>query len=251
MAFGYFSVVQWQGAGNENYKRSFTLNPACRIYKREMGENRLKSALFGVRSPLESARQVRWTPILHAHGAREGMPMLSLFLRPARNLVAVLVANDSSRQIAAGVALGMLLGLVPKGNLIALALVVLLFALRVNRTAGLMSAALFSSIGMATDPFTHRLGAKLLAVDSLQPHLAWLYDLPLGPWIGFNNTVVLGSFVMGLYLFYPCYLIARLLHDRFQPPIARWLMRRRVARMLLGADLASRWSVPSGLGAGS
>jgi len=179
------------------------------------------------------------------------MPMLSLFLRPARNIVAVLAANDSSRQIAAGVAIGMLLGLTPKGNLIAMALLVMLFALRVNRTAGLLSAALFSTIGMATDPFTHRLGAKLLAIESVQPYFAWLYDAPLGPWIGFHNTVVLGSLVMGLYLFYPCYLVARLLLDRFQPPIARWIMRRRVARMLLGADLASRWGVPSGLGAGS
>ncbi|MEM9186541.1 MAG: TIGR03546 family protein [Planctomycetota bacterium] len=177
--------------------------------------------------------------------------MLSLLLRPLRNAALVLLANDSSRQIAAGVAIGMVLGLVPKGNLIAVALGVALFGLKVNRSAGLLSAAAFSWMGAATDGFTHNLGAKALAVDGMQSTYAWLYELPLGPWIGFNNTVVLGSLLLGLYASYPCYLAAKLLLDRFQTPIAAWLKRRRVTRWLLGADLTTRFGTPLGIGVGS
>lgn len=175
--------------------------------------------------------------------------MLSLVLRPLRGFVAVLVANDSSRQIAAGVALGAVIGLVPKGNLIAATLAILLCSLRVNRTAGLLAAAAFSWIGLHADAFTHRLGASLLTIESLQPYYAAAYNLPLGPWIGFNNTVVLGSLVVGLYAAYPVYLIAKLLLDRYQAPLAAWLMRRRVARWLLGADLTSRLGLSGPLGA--
>lgn len=177
--------------------------------------------------------------------------MLSYLLRPIRGAVSVFAANESPRQIAAGIALGAMLGMVPKGNLIAVALVVLLFALRVNRTAGLITAAGFSFISLALDPFTHRLGAKLLSIESMQPMYAWLYDLPLGPWIGFHNTVVLGSLVVGLYAAYPVYLISKIILDRVQAPIARWLMRYRVARWLMGADLGSRFGLPTSLGAGS
>lgn len=172
-------------------------------------------------------------------------------IRPLRSLAAVLVANDSPRQIAAGAALGVVLGLTPAGNLLSVALGVLLFALRVNRTAGLAVAAGCALLAPALDGFTHRLGEKLLATDSLQGPFAWLYEQPLGPWIGFNNTVVLGSFVLGLYLFYPCYLVARLTLDRVQAPVAAWVRRWRIARWLLGADVTSRWTTPATLGAGS
>lgn len=176
--------------------------------------------------------------------------MLSLILRPLRNVAAMLVANDSSRQIAGGAALGVVIGFVPKGNLIAAALLVLLFSIRVNRTSGLLAAGLFSWVGLMTDGFTHRLGAYLLSIESLQSHYAWFYDLPLGPWVGFNNTVVLGSLVLGLYLSYPAYLLLKPLLDRFQAPVAAWLMRRRVTRWLLGAELTTRWGAPASLGIG-
>lgn len=177
--------------------------------------------------------------------------MLSLVVRPLRSAVSVLAANDSPRQIAAGVALGMVLGLTPKGNLIAVALGVLLCALRVNKTAGLMAAAAFSAVGVALDPITHNLGAHLLKVESLQSFYAWLYDQPLGPWMGFNNTVVLGSLVLGVYLAYPCYVAAESTLSRIQAPIAAWVKRRRLARWLLGVDVGSRLGINPTLGGGS
>lgn len=177
--------------------------------------------------------------------------MLSYFLRPLRGAVSVFAANESPRQIAAGMALGAVLGMVPKGNLIAVVLLTLLFALRMNRTAGLLTAAAFSLVSLALDPFTHRLGARLLSIVSMQPTYAWLYDLPLGPWIGFHNTVVIGSLVVGLYIAYPVYLVSRIVLDRVHAPIARWLMRYRVARWLMGADLSSRFGIGTSMGAGS
>lgn len=176
--------------------------------------------------------------------------MLSMTLRPLRQTVGVLLAHDSPRQVAAGVAIGVVLGLVPKGNLIAVALGVALLALRVNKPAGLAAATFCSWIGVAGDPFFHRLGAKLLGVDSLQPSLVWLYEQPLGPWIGFNNTVVLGALVTGLYAAYPCYLLSHMIAEKVQPPIAKWLLRYKVARALMGIDLTSRLNA-AGIGGGS
>lgn len=166
--------------------------------------------------------------------------MLSLLLYPLKQFVRVLVTNDSPRQIAAGAVIGLLLGLVPKGNLIAISLGVLLLSLRVNKSAGLTVACLVSLLGTSADGLFHRLGANMLLIDSLQPFYATLYDLPLGPWIGFNNTVVLGALLVGLYSAYPVYLITTMLLDRFQPPLARWILRYRVARALLGLDLTAR-----------
>jgi uncharacterized protein (TIGR03546 family) len=134
--------------------------------------------------------------------------MLASVLRPVRRVIQALVAHDASNQLAAGFALGMVLGLVPKGNLIAVSLFVLLFSLRVNTGIGLVAALMFSWVGPALDPFADKLGAYLLAVGSLQPTYAAVYQWPLAPWFDFNNTVVVGSLAVGLWAAYPVYWVS-------------------------------------------
>jgi uncharacterized protein (TIGR03546 family) len=130
---------------------------------------------------------------------------LSAIVAPLRRLIQALLANNSSSQLAAGFALGMIIGLVPKGNLIALLLCVLLFSMRCNRGTAVLAAVLFSFVGTWTDAFTHKLGVMVLGAQSLQAAYAWIISLPLGPWLGFHNTVVTGSLLLGLYLAYPVY----------------------------------------------
>lgn len=58
------------------------------------------------------------------------------FIKPLRYLAGALRDLNSPRRIALGVALGMLVGLVPKDNLTAAALGVVLLTFRVNLAAG-------------------------------------------------------------------------------------------------------------------
>lgn len=179
--------------------------------------------------------------------------MLAALLKPTRQIVELFLGHESSQQIAAGAAIGAVAGLVPKDNLIALSLAVLLFSIRVNRSAGLLAMGLFAAVGPWFDPFLHRLGSRLLAAENLQPTYVWLYEQPLGPWIGFNNTVVLGALVVGLYIAYPVYAISEISVARCRKPVAAWLARRRATRWLAGADAASRLGpataiLPAGVG---
>jgi uncharacterized protein (TIGR03546 family) len=143
--------------------------------------------------------------------------MLARLLRPIRNLVGALLASNAPNQLAAGFAVGMVLGLAPKGNLIALSLLVLLFSLRVNAGVGLLAALAFSWVGPALDPFTDKLGAYVLTVGSMQSTYAALFHLPLGPLFAFNNTVVVGSLLVGLWAFYPAYWLSLLAFRRLKP----------------------------------
>ena len=166
--------------------------------------------------------------------------MLAWLLYPARLVAAALVAHESPRRLAWGAALGMLLGLVPKENLTALVLGVLLFSIRVNLAAGLATAFAFSWIGMLLDPAAHRLGWQILSHGALQPAFAWCYELPLVPWSGLDNTVVVGQLVLGLYALYPVYWLALQADARFRSPLAATVRKYRAARLLAGADYASR-----------
>lgn len=166
--------------------------------------------------------------------------MLTLFLHPIRQLFSALAANDSPRQLAWGFTLGMMLGMTPKGNLIAAALAMLICALRVNKPAGLLSAALFSAVSPLCDGLTHKIGLKLLEQPGLQGFFAWLYDLPLGPFIGFHNTVTIGSLLLALYITYPCYYGSLQAFENFGPPVRRWIVRYRLGSALFGAQIAAR-----------
>jgi hypothetical protein len=56
--------------------------------------------------------------------------MFSAAVAPIRRALSALVGANSTNQIAAGFALGLVITMAPQGNLIALSLCVLLFSLR-------------------------------------------------------------------------------------------------------------------------
>ena len=146
--------------------------------------------------------------------------MMAYVVHPLRRLIQGLLASGTPHQLALGFALGMVIGLMPKGNLIVLSLCVLLFSLRVNAGLGLIAAVLFSCIAPLVDSFADQLGLAVLSVDSLQASYAAMFQLPLGPWLGFNNTVVTGSLLVGLYLAYPVYWLSFVSIRWLQPQAA-------------------------------
>lgn len=150
--------------------------------------------------------------------------MLGMILQPVYAFTKLLATGDSPRQVAAGFVLGMLIGLIPKGNLTALLLSTLLLMLNVNLAAGIIAAVLFSCIGPAIDPFAHRLGWSLLGKASLNSFWTWLFHIPGMAWTRLNNTVVLGNLLIGAWAAWPVYRLAL--------PGATWLLPRW--RRLLG-----------------
>lgn len=140
--------------------------------------------------------------------------MFAPWIALSRKAISALVANGAPTQLAAGFTIGMIVGLMPKGNLIALSLCVLLFSLRVNKGLSLIAIVLFTWIGPACDPLAHKLGASVLGSQSLQTCYAAVFNLPLGPWLGFENTVVTGSLLLGLYIAYPVYWLSRVICER-------------------------------------
>jgi uncharacterized protein (TIGR03546 family) len=171
--------------------------------------------------------------------------MLNFFLRPLRMFAQALVGNDSPRQTAWAIVLGMLVGLLPKGSLVAIVLAMLLCALQVNRAAGLLAVGVFSYVGAMLDGLAHRIGSMLLTWPAGQATFAWVYDQPFGPFWGITNTVVLGQLVLGLYLLYPTYRISLAITNYVQPRLRERLMKYRIIRWLKGAEVGAQWGLGS------
>jgi uncharacterized protein (TIGR03546 family) len=167
--------------------------------------------------------------------------MLSIAFRFLRSIVSVFTGAGSPRQLAFGIALGAMIGLVPKGNLTAAALSMLLLSLRVNLVAGAAAALAFSWAGAWTDPLAHRIGSTILAYPWVQPIGACLCDLPVVPWMALNNTVVLGNLILGLVLFYPVYWLSYVFFEKHRDRLAQKLQQYKVAVVLEKAEPATQW----------
>lgn len=162
------------------------------------------------------------------------------FLRPIRFFFTALVTDNSPNQMGIGFALGLTIGLVPKGNLIAIALMVVLGMLRVNLGVGMLTALAVSFLAGLLDPVTNWIGMSLLQQESLVPWWTELARRPLAPWSQFNNTVVLGSLVLGLLLFIPAWLVSRPVFAKYTPDCAERLQRIRLVQLLWGTEITSR-----------
>ncbi|MFH1619125.1 MAG: TIGR03546 family protein [bacterium] len=134
-------------------------------------------------------------------------------------LIKGLTQETSPSQLAGGLALGVMLGLVPKANLTAQLLLVCVMALRVNVPLALAAAGTATVLNPIADQIAHPLGFWLLTSPSLSGIWTCLYNMPIVPWTGFNNTIVLGNLVLGLALFFPLYLAGKKIALIFE---SRW-----------------------------
>jgi uncharacterized protein (TIGR03546 family) len=126
-----------------------------------------------------------------------------------RQFIAGLTDETEPPQIAAGVALGFLIGLLPKATLTVQVLLVLVMAMRVNFPIALLTIFATALVNPLFDRLTDPLGYALLSAPALAPLWTKLYNMPVIPWTGFNNTVLLGGLIFGLVMFVPVYLAAK------------------------------------------
>lgn len=132
------------------------------------------------------------------------------WLKILKSIVKILHSDISPSQIAWGVSFGVILGLTPLVTLNKIIILFIVFILPVNIGSTILFGGIFALISYLIDPIAHSLGYFLLVkVDLLFPLWKKLYNMPIIPYTKFNNTVVLGSFVISILLFVPIYIISK------------------------------------------
>lgn len=126
-----------------------------------------------------------------------------------RQFIKGLTSDTEPGQIGWGIALGFLIGLLPKATLTAQLLLVLLMALRINIPMALITVFVMTFVNPLMDKLTDPVGYYLLSSQALAPLWTSLYNTPVVPWTGFNNTVLTGGLVVGLVLLAPVYVLGK------------------------------------------
>ncbi|MEM0927363.1 MAG: TIGR03546 family protein, partial [Planctomycetota bacterium] len=141
--------------------------------------------------------------------------MVLFSLKIFKNLRKAIAGRRYPAQLAGGLALGVLLGIIPHGNLLAVVVLMGILCFQVNH-AFLAVIAIASAYGAAyLDPYSHQVGEFLLTHPTGNALARRTWTFPLVPWMDLNNTVVLGSFTIGLLATLPLFVLSY--------PVFKWL----------------------------
>ena len=161
-----------------------------------------------------------------------------LLLKLIQSLVKTLHSDGTPGQVAAGLALGSILGLTPLVNLHNAVVFALIVLLNVSFPGAMLGWALFVPVGFLLDPLFDSIGHRLLLdTPALAPLWTTLYNTPVLPLSNFNNTVVLGSLTVAVLLLLPVFLLGRWGVVRYRAIVAERLRRSRLYQVVTASKL--------------
>jgi uncharacterized protein (TIGR03546 family) len=161
-----------------------------------------------------------------------------LLLKLLQSLVKALHSDGTAGQLAAGIALGSILGLTPLLNLHNAVVFGLIIILNVSFPGAMLGWAVFTPIGFLLDPLFDAVGRTLLLdVSALRPLWTALFNVPVVPLTNLNNTVVLGSVVIALALWVPLYFAARWAVARYRATIGERIRTSKIYRAITASKL--------------
>lgn len=144
---------------------------------------------------------------------------MSLLLKQIFAFIKLLHSENGNKAIAAGIAIGFVLGMSPILSLQGFLMLILLFMFRVQIGAAFLAAFFFKFIAWVLDPAFDSLGRSILEHASLQPLLTTLYNIPLMPLTRFNNSIVMGAGVLAILLAPFIYLFSNFLIAQYRVQI--------------------------------
>ncbi|MGE5581293.1 MAG: TIGR03546 family protein [Bacillota bacterium] len=158
-------------------------------------------------------------------------------------LISVLHSGEEPKHLAAGFALGSIIGLTPLNSLHNLIIFCLILLLNVSISAATFGIFVFSLFAYLLDPIFHNIGYFFLVkVEFLRPCWTYLYNIPIAPLTRFNNTVVLGSFVSSLVLLLPVYLGFKNLVLYYRIHYAEKVNQWKIMKIIKGSNLVQLYN---------
>jgi uncharacterized protein (TIGR03546 family) len=151
------------------------------------------------------------------------------FYKLVRSIIKALHSEGTPGQVAAGIALGAIVGLTPLLSLHNLLVAALILLLNVSVPGAMLGWFAFVPLGFLLDPLFDALGRLLLLqATALDPLWTWAFNRPVVPLSNLDNSVVLGSLVIALVLFVPLFYASRWAVARYRASVAERIRRSPV-----------------------
>ena len=158
-------------------------------------------------------------------------------LKPLLKFIRAISSNTNPTAIAAAFAFGILLGFVPKNNLLWYILTVFILFLNIQRGTYALSIALGALLSPLLDPLFDTIGWAVLTWDKAVPAFTWLLNIPFVSFTKINNTIVQGSLIAGLALFAPLYFLMLLIVRLWRKYLADKIRNSRIINTIKKLNL--------------
>jgi len=152
-------------------------------------------------------------------------------------LLRVLNSETDPGQISLGLCFAMIAGLTPLLSLHNLVVLLLVCILRVNVAAFLLGLGVFTGMAFLLDPLFHLIGLAVLTAPALEGLWTSLYQSVWWRLAYFNNSIVMGSLVFSIGLFFPVLLVSNLLIRRYRHHVLAWVQKTKIMQMLKASKL--------------
>ncbi len=151
-------------------------------------------------------------------------------------------SNKKPNELAAGVAFGLLLALIPGNNLLWIALFILTFFLKINLSMEFVFLAIFKLFIFILDPVLHGVGLFALNFKIFESFYTNLYNTPILPYTEFNNTIVMGGLLTGILLWYPIYKLSHIAILKYRDIILSKIKSSKIYRGIMKIPIIAKIS---------
>jgi uncharacterized protein (TIGR03546 family) len=152
-------------------------------------------------------------------------------------MITALNGNVKKSQIAAGLAWGILLGLVPAGGFFWIVLFICSFFFKHHHLSKIFSMAVVKLLSPLIVLWVDFVGWQALHIEALQPLFTALYNMPFVPFTKFNNTLVMGGLIGGAALWLPSFVIFLALVTLYRNHLAPKIRNSKLVRAIAKSPL--------------
>ena len=160
-------------------------------------------------------------------------------IKALAKFILALNGNVKKTQLAAGFAWGMILGLIPVGNIFWIVLFIFSFFLRHNYWSKILLMTLLIILSPVIAPLVDKVGWWFLHIPALHPMFTTMYNTPFVPFTQFNNTLVAGGFVGGIALWLPVFFLFMGLIPLYRNTVGQKLRNSKIIKKIAGFPLIS------------
>jgi uncharacterized protein (TIGR03546 family) len=162
---------------------------------------------------------------------------LSYIIGQVISLIKLLHSENGAGQIAAGLTLGLLMGLSPIVSIQGLIFIILLLALRVQIGAALAMTAVTKFFAVILISPLASTGAFVLEMKQLNGLFIKMYNAPIIPFTNFNHSVVMGGFVFSVVFGPMIFILFLILIKKYQLNAVEKVRHSKVGKAIQASSL--------------
>jgi len=167
-------------------------------------------------------------------------------IRIVAKVLKIFNSESGPRQISLALCFSMFVGFTPFVSIHNLVILFCVLILRVNLSTFILGLAAFSGIAYFLDPLFHSLGMAILTADFLQAFWTVLYNAIFWRLAYFNNSILMGSFIVSLLLFFPVYFLMNWAIQQYRQQFMGRVRKTRIMQALTASKFYSIYQSVSG-----